>query len=323
MESRLFSRLVPLLACVVLPLSTAGARFSLLHSSLDGGGGPAVSARYSSESALVSIAGAGHIDLLREAPSTGKDFLTLPVAGSFTSTVSNLLANDLDLEGDAIGFSLLRTNTTHGGNVLILNGVLSYSPPAIPDSRGDSFLYVVTNGFGLGSIGKVVLVSPGAAPQLTGVERSKTNMTLRFHGLTNAAYVLQFRRSFAANTYWIDYSDPAQPPMQSADANGAFQFVIPLALGNNFFRAADVESLRAEMETIRIGSQLSITRRGVPNMLYKLQFRENLNSPDFWHDYPDAREPYTMRAATDGFYEVSVPRTAQNGFFRTIPFAEN
>jgi hypothetical protein len=304
--------------CLLIPLSVEAARFSLVHSSLDGGGGPAAAGRFDSDSALVSLAGSGHIYSLRDAPVAGRDFLTFPPAGVFSTAVSNLLANDFDFESDPRTFSILRTNTTHGGMVSISNGILTYTPPPTPDPRGDSFFYVVSDGFGVGTIGKVILISPDAAPQLLGLQRTETNIVAQFQGLPETAYFLQFRPGFEPNTAWTDY--PASAAIvQRSDTNGVFQFSIPVALGHGFFRAVDLESLRRELIAERDGGQFAITGRGIPNELYKLQFRANLNSPDAWRDFPDNTAPFTVRAGSDGLFRISMPITSQNGFFRTVP----
>lgn len=268
---------------------------------------------------MSSFSGGGFVGMINDPPVPKRDFITLPPTGPITIPITNLLANDFDREGNTPLLSLARTNTTRGGHVALLNGVITHTPSANPHVRGDSFDYIVTDAFGAASVGTVVLVSPAAAPRLTSFQTDGTNIVVRFQGLPGATYMLQVRSAFRATDSWLDYPDASQPLVQSADAAGSVQFTIPVGLANAFFRAADIDSLRDELALTRTGDRLSVTLRGVPNTIYKLQFRASLQPEEPWLDYPSSTRPFLVRAAGDGLYQISAPIARQNGFFRTIP----
>jgi hypothetical protein len=61
-----------------------------------------------------------------------------------------------------------------------------------------------------------------------------------------------------------------------------------------------------------------MTLRGVPNTLYKLQFRPAFQGTARWQDYPSAGRPFMVRADSEGFYHIASPITSSQGFFRTV-----
>ena len=307
------------LSAFFFTLPAAGARFSLVHDSLDGGGGTTFAGRYTSDSTLSPITGAGHVYLLNSPPSPGRDSFELPLTGPLTISVPDLLANDFDLEGNNPSLSLLQTNTTHGGTINLSNGIITYTPPANPNPRGDSFAYLVADGLGAATVGTAVLFSRAAAPRLVELEASGNGLRVRFQALPDAAYMLQVRSNFLAQSWWFDFPDINQPTIQRADTNGTFEFIIPPGTGNAFFRAVDVEGLQAELIMGRTGSRFSAVRRGLPNTLYKLQFRDRFSPENAWRDHPGARQPFTVRTATDGLYSLNTPLGGPYGFFRMIP----
>ena len=308
-----------LLILLALADPANAARFSLLHSSFDGGGGTGAAGRFTSEFSITPFGGGGHVALLNESPTAGKDLLELTAAGTFAIAIADLLGNDFDLEGNSAALSLLQTNTTRGGFLVLSNGVLFYTPPASADPRGDSFEYAVSDSFGAASVGKVILAAPGAAPRLGEVRLAGANIELSFRALANETYMLQSRATLGGRVYWLDYPAALGPMIEPADAGGIVRFVVPIEEGNRFFRAVDVESLANELGIKRGGGQLTISLRGLPDTGYKLQMRSALEPGLGWQDYPSATRPFTIRSASDGIYQFAVPMLDMYGFFRTIP----
>ena len=313
----LSTRLLSALYLFSLVAPTPAARFSVSHSSFDGGGGTSWSERFTAESSISPYTG-GYISLLNDAPLPKRDFLQLPPNAPLLIPVSTLLTNDLDLEGDSFALSLSSTNTPGGGTLTLVNGVITYTAPANPAPKGDSFSYVLTDGSGASAFGKVVLLSSNSLPRLIGIQGSRTSLVVRFHGLPDTSYLLQSRPNLGTGNSWLDFPNALQPLVEAADANGDFQFEIPIRSANAFFRAADLESLRAELALKRTGSRISMTLRGIPNTVYKLQFRPAFQGGERWEDYPSTARPFIVRADDDGFYHIASPIISSHGFFRTI-----
>jgi hypothetical protein len=319
MNVRFILRILVLLL-LALPLPAIAARFSVHHASLDGGGGVAFGGRFAVASALASGIESGHVSLVNAPPSAGRDIFVLPPVGPAVISVSNLLGNDFDMDGNAPAFALPETNTTEGGSITLLNGTITYTPPSNLPPRGDSFSYIVTNHYGLASIARVVLASPAAAPRLVDLRRTETNLNVRFQTLPDQTYIIQFRSRLIPGSSWLDYPSSVKPLTLRSDAAGIFQFTIPVGRSNDaFFRAADVQSLREQLATRRDGNQILMSLRGTPNAIYKLQFRNTFNPPDSWGDYPSSSQPFTVVASSDGFYELAAPILPQTGFYRTVP----
>lgn len=313
---------------VGLAIPVEAARFAALHSSFDAGGGYSTSSKFSFQSSLVVLSAKssspkfqnaqGHSNLLNEPPTTEKDFLQLPASGPLQISASTLTSNDRDLEQNSFTFSLIGAATARGGQVALANGTVTYTPPSIQGLTADSFTYAVTDSFGNQSIGAVNLFALSATPQFLSIQKNSTAFIARFKGSPNSSYLLQARPSFASTATWRDYPDILAPTNQSADAAGNCEFTIPISAGLQFFRVADISSLKTFLTSRVLSSRVTITLRGSPGLTYKLQFRPTLNSVETWSDYPNSTQPLRLNPATDGFYTFSAPLTGQLGFYRTV-----
>ncbi len=312
-------RFVRILVLLLSITQLHAARFSQQHGSIDGGGGIAHAGPYAVDSSIVSIQGSGHIFLLNDPPAPTKDYLEIPSTGTLSIPVSLLLTNDSDFEGNTYSLSLLQTNTVHGGSVILTNGAITYIPPPVPDIRGDSFTYTITDPFGGASQGSVVLYSTNSAPHLVEIQKSSTNFTIRFKALPGALYLLQTRTSLQSGLPWLDFPDANQPLVEHADTNGLFAFVVPLATGHRFFRALDLQSLTEAMVATRTGARLTLTFRGSPGTAYKLQSLDRFGSSEAWQDYPSAAYPLILRTAGDGLHTLAIPILNSQAYFKTVP----
>jgi len=317
------------LVFITIPTALGGSsssRFEILHSTLDGGGGTSSTGLHTIESSLEQLGGSslstngrvslaqGEVGVLNDPPLPQKDFFELPLTGPLSLSVSNLLANDLDREGNPLAFSINDTNTTRGGTVTLSNGTILYTPPS-GSSGGDSFSYTVTDIFGSSSTGTVVLFSEASAPKLIDLQTVNRNITIYFRGSPDGYFLLQFRPDFNATSFWHDFPEN-QPSMVQADTTGNFQFTVPIGSAQGFYRTVDVNSLKNETSITRTASQLYMTFRGSPHAIYRLQFRPTLEVNNSWIDYPNSSQPFTVRTDDDGTCSLSAPMSAGNGFFR-------
>ncbi len=77
---------------------------------------------------------------VNDAPITGTDSYTVPEDGSFNIAPPGLLANDTDVDGDALT-ATLQTQPQHGAIIINPDGSFRYTPD--PDYNGpDSFTYL-------------------------------------------------------------------------------------------------------------------------------------------------------------------------------------
>jgi hypothetical protein len=318
------------IALAVFQSQSNAGRFTLLHSSIDAGGGASYSSRFAVNSSIGFIQAApnpplGHFQfatgagVLNEAPVAEKDFLLLPASGDLNISTQSLTSNDRDPEGNPFTLSLPTTSTARGGHVELTNGIIRYTPSTTLGVTADFFTYNLTDTFGNQSIGKVNLVALAATPQLISVQKKSSGLIVRFQGSPNSSYLLQARPTLTASTIWRDYPDELQPFQQNSDATGICEFIIPIDSNRQFFRAADISSLKSLLTTtVQNGGKISITMRGSPGRIYKIQYRPTLNLTAIWADYPNPAGPLSIRAATDGFYTFTAPVSGQIGFYRTL-----
>ena len=89
-------------------------------------------------------------------PVVGADLVYDFHGENLTVNAAALLANDFDMDGDAISLSAVSTNSSRGGTVTWNGGSIFYSPPA--DFLGDdTFTYVLTDARGADATGLVTV----------------------------------------------------------------------------------------------------------------------------------------------------------------------
>src|SRR5205823_5545082 len=103
-------------------------------------------------------ANGGYSSALNDPPLPARDLMAMPASGSLIIPVSDLLANDFDLERTALTLSLAETRSSRGGTIALSNSRITYTPSPLASSEGDSFNYVVSDGSAQ-SLGTVVLFS--------------------------------------------------------------------------------------------------------------------------------------------------------------------
>lgn len=145
--------------------------------------------------------------------TTTEQGVTLPVA--------ELLSKTSDLDGDAVTLVSVGANSTNGAPVNSDGSTISFTP-ASGFSGADAFEYVVTDGHGINSTGRVeVLVYPGT---VAGIHFSSTTWnnnspTLTFEAIAGRTYQLQ--RATAITGPWTTITNLTAP------GGGIIQFTDP------------------------------------------------------------------------------------------------
>lgn len=118
---------------------------SFTYTIADGRGGTA--------SATVSITVNANDTGSNQNPIAATDYATIAVDAKATITV---LANDTDADGDSLSITRFDTTSVKGGSITLVDGKLSYVPPA--GFKGDdSFQYTIADGQGGTAIGSVIV----------------------------------------------------------------------------------------------------------------------------------------------------------------------
>lgn len=115
----------------------------------------------------------------------------------------------------------------------------------------------------------------------------------------------------------VFYTPPVGPALISRDA---FAYRLTDATGLSAEGRVFIvftEPARRFVEMHAGQDSLTLTWRGVPRALYKLQFRTGLDTATPWRDFPEG-DPLVQPAGSDGTYRFVVPLAGGQGFFRTV-----
>lgn len=166
-------------------------------------------------------------------PAANPDALARFASQGVSTSSANLLANDVDPEGDALTLFTLLSATPSGSVITNSDGVISYQP-VFGDTNMGGFSYVVADGKGGMATGLVtiaVLPDPPAF-ELLGLQTGSGQINLSFTGVPGF-------------TYTVLYTDTFQPPnwqrlgVAVASETGLVQMVdaSPEATASRYYRA--------------------------------------------------------------------------------------
>ena len=143
--------------------------YAVQHSTFDGGGGRAGSLDYTVDVTLGGLGGIieavgntasarqGYSGQLNDPPIARTDTITLTPGQPTEIDITDLLANDTDLERDPLALLDVTSPTAQGGTATLRDGGIYYIPPAqVVDD--DAFYYRVRDSLGNLSVGKVNLM---------------------------------------------------------------------------------------------------------------------------------------------------------------------
>lgn len=179
-------------------------------------------------------------------PTGGVDEVFRPVGLSpLKIRLSELLANDSDIDGDPVSFGGLSTLVSQRGRTLtVLDGEwLVYFPGEANEEPDDSFVYRVTDGRGATAPSVVWIRERASALQSGAIEASirlapNQPLRLQVRGIPGRRYRAQFTDSLnGPQTVWLDFG----PEVTASLLDGAFEIQDPRpASASRFYRIVEV-----------------------------------------------------------------------------------
>jgi len=170
-------------------------------------------------------------------PVAGADVVYRFAAGGVRISVTDLLANDVDTNGDSLTIIGVNPNSTAGGLVFLANNWIYYAPPS-GWTNSDSFTYTVSDGLCETAEGTVwvQVTSDNPQPAHFAIGTQGTGpVQLSFTGIPGSQYQLQYADSLV-NPNWQVLAT------QAADSYGVCQFTdsSPTNTTARYYRAIPV-----------------------------------------------------------------------------------
>jgi subtilisin-like proprotein convertase family protein len=169
--------------------------------------------------------------LVNTPPVAGPDTITRTGTNGTKVSVTTLLGNDTDADGDSLTFLAVSSPGVSGGTVVSNGGWIYYTPP--PGSTNtDSFTYAIGDGFGAPVTGVVtvnVLTDNGPSPNLTITALGGSAYNIRGDGIPGRTYRIQYSNS--PNGGWQELGSA------TADAFGIFQLTDANGSPQRFYRS--------------------------------------------------------------------------------------
>ena len=167
-------------------------------------------------------------------PPTGGDdevFRTIGLA-PLKIRLADLLANDVDIDGDVVAFGGFVTEVSMNGRTLELidDEWMVYYPGLADEIPDDSFVYRVSDGRGA-SAPSVVRIRDRRSDGVTGAIEAAVQLgpgpavTIRVRGIPGRRYQAQFTNALTPpDTVWM----PLGPPALASPLNGGFEITDPM-----------------------------------------------------------------------------------------------
>jgi len=170
-------------------------------------------------------------------PVAGAAVVQRFAAGGVRISVTDLLANDVDTNGDRLTIMSVNPNSTAGGSVGLANNWVYYAPPA-GWTNSDSFTYMVSDGLCETAEGTVLVQVTANNPQPAqfGIGTQPSGpVQLSFTGIPGNQYQIQYADSLV-NPNWQVLAT------QAADSYGVCQFtdLSPTNTTARYYRAVPV-----------------------------------------------------------------------------------
>jgi hypothetical protein len=170
-------------------------------------------------------------------PVAGADVVQRFADGGVRINTADLLANDVDTNGDNLTIIGVCSNSTAGGSVGLTNNWVYYAPPA-GWTNSDLFTYTVSDGLCGTDVGTVLVQVAADSPQPAHFAiGTQTNgpVQLSFTGVPGSQYQLQYADSLV-NPNWQVLTT------QAADDFGICQFTdsSPINSVSRYYRAVPV-----------------------------------------------------------------------------------
>lgn len=172
-------------------------------------------------------------EVINTPPVAGDDVIQRYPTGTVKVSISTLLANDSDADGDTLNFTPSSTSS-NGGTITVISGWVVYTPAA-GYTNADSFTYTITDGQGGSAVGTVtVAIQVDNTPSPNLIITSLGNNSYRVDG-----------NGIPGRTYRLQYSDSGSPfnwqdlPGASLTADSLGRFTYTDTSGGNlrFYRS--------------------------------------------------------------------------------------
>jgi hypothetical protein len=165
-------------------------------------------------------------------PLAGADTIERDPTNGVKVSVTKLLSNDSDGDGDLITFLSVSATSTHGGTVVSNGNWIFYTPaPGFTDT--DTFTYTISDGRGEPVVGTVtvnVRTNNGPSPNLVITHEGGNAYRVRGDGIPDRTYRVQYAEE-VENPVWQTLG-PA-----TADANGIFEILDSAGSPQRFYRS--------------------------------------------------------------------------------------
>jgi subtilisin-like proprotein convertase family protein len=238
--------------------------------------------------------------LINTPPIAGADLLYRPPTSGTKATVSSLLANDSDPDGNRISFDSVSLTSVEGGTVALSDGWVYYTPPL--DFAGpDSFSYTIVDSFGATAAGTVTvepLLSYGPVQSASFTQLSNGTYSVTFSGIPWNTYTIQ---------YTLDQSTGVWQTLGTAPANswGAIEYVDTPPQGSppRYYRA-----VAQSQTTIDSPFRIAAWTNFIANTNGRtMQMWSQYSLPDGWPDVPPvmAWDTNCLLFGFDGFTAIS------------------
>jgi hypothetical protein len=169
-------------------------------------------------------------------PVAGADVVQRFAAGGVRISAADLLANDVDTNGDTLTIIGVSSNSAAGGSVGLANNWVYYAPPA-GWTDSDSFTYTVSDGLCGTDVGTVLVQVTANNPQPAHFAIAQANgpMQLSFTGIPGYQYQIQYADNMINPNWQVLTTQPA-------DAFGVCQFAdwSPTNTTARYYRAVPV-----------------------------------------------------------------------------------
>jgi len=184
-------------------------------------GSHVISAEYAgSSNFLGTSATLSPAQLVNTPPVAGPDTVSRFTGRRAKISISTLLQNDYDNDSDPLSVIWVSPSSAKGGTITQLSDWIIYNPPAGLDST-DTFTYQISDGQGApvtGTVTVAVVADTAAAPNLTISLLPGGSFLIKFNGVPNKTYTIQYSEDPASGA-WTTLGTA------TSDAFGDFQFI--------------------------------------------------------------------------------------------------
>ena len=161
--------------------------------------------------------------VINRAPVAGPASYARPTNVTLIITITNLLTNASDPDGDSITLAGVSAHSTNNATVSIGGNFVIYQPPATNGNVTDSFSYTVSDSFGATNTGTVTVTilgsSTGQSSNITGITMTNGMTLISFAGIPARTYYVQATTNLPPTASWVTIGTNV------AGTNGLFQFL--------------------------------------------------------------------------------------------------